>query len=73
MPDDGKHRELIDGDLFVNPSPTTWHQTVSRRIQFELMAALERTGIALVFDAPMDVIFDETNVVQPGGQDVQKC
>jgi Uma2 family endonuclease len=65
MPDDGKRRELIDGDIFVNPSPTTAHQTVSRLLQFELMAALERTGLALVFDAPMDVIFDETNVVQP--------
>jgi Uma2 family endonuclease len=64
MPDDGKNRELIDGDLFENPSPTTSHQTVSRLLQFELMNALERTNIAKVFDAPMDVIFDETNVVQ---------
>lgn len=65
MPDDGKHRELIDGDLFVTPSPNTSHQTVSRLLQFELMSALERPNIAKVFDAPMDVIFDETNVVQP--------
>jgi Uma2 family endonuclease len=64
-PDDGKRRELIDGDIFVNPSPTTVHQTVSRLLQFELMVALERTGLALVFNAPMDVIFDDTNVVQP--------
>lgn len=65
MPDDGKRRELIDGDLLGTPSPTTWHQTVSRLLQFELMNALERTGLAKVFDAPMDVMFDETNVVQP--------
>ncbi len=65
MPDDDKRRELIDGDLFVTPSPGTGHQTVSRRLQFQLMTALERTGLAQVFDAPTDVIFDETNVVVP--------
>ena len=65
MPEDGKQRELIDGDLFVIPSPTTSHQTVSRLLKFELMGALERTNIAKVFNAPMDVIFDQTNVVQP--------
>jgi len=65
MPDDGKRRELIDGDIFVTPSPTTVHQTVSRLLQFELMTALERPGLALVFNAPMDVIFNDTNVVQP--------
>jgi Uma2 family endonuclease len=65
MPDDDKRRELIDGDLFVTPSPTTGHQTVSRLLQIELMLALERTGLAKVFNAPTDVIFDETNAVVP--------
>lgn len=65
MPDDGKRRELIDGAIFVNPCPNTVHQTVSRLLQFELMTALERQGLALVFNAPIDVIFDEANVVQP--------
>ena len=65
MPEDDKRRELIYGDLFVTPSPTTGHQTVSRRLQFELMKALEATGIASVFDAPTDVVLDETNVVVP--------
>lgn len=65
IPDDDKRRELIDGDLFVTPSPTTGHQTVSRLLLFELMTALERTGLAKVFSAPTDVIFDDTNVVVP--------
>jgi Uma2 family endonuclease len=65
IPDDDKRHELIDGDLFVTPSPSTWHQTVSRLLLFELMTALERTGLAQVFNAPTDVIFDENNVVVP--------
>lgn len=65
IPDDDKRRELIEGDLFVTPSPTTVHQTISSRLVFELICALERTGLARVFYAPTDVILDETNVVVP--------
>jgi Uma2 family endonuclease len=65
MPEDGKRHELIDGDLFVTPAPATYHQTVSRRLQHELMTQLEDNGLASIFDAPVDVLFDETNVVEP--------
>ncbi len=41
------------------------HQTVSRRLQYALMTQLEVPGIAMIFDAPFDVIMAETTVVQP--------
>lgn len=44
LPEDGPRYELIEGDLLVSPAPTSRHQTVSRRLQFELMKALEETG-----------------------------
>jgi Uma2 family endonuclease len=65
MPDDGVRRELIDGDVFVTPAPVPWHQTVSRRLQLALMNALEETGLAEVYNAPVDIIFNPTNVVEP--------
>jgi Uma2 family endonuclease len=65
LPNDGRRRELIDGDLEVNPAPTTRHQTISRRLQFELMRQLEEPGLAQIFDAPVDVILSSTDVVQP--------
>jgi len=65
MPDDGKRYELIEGELFVCPAPTTRHQTVSRRLQFALMEALEKPGLAQIFDAPTDLVLSRTNVVQP--------
>ena len=65
LPDDGKRYEIIDGGLAVTPSPATRHQTASRRIQHKLMSALEDTGRGFVFDAPMDLILDKENVVQP--------
>ncbi|MBI5498261.1 MAG: hypothetical protein HY904_24885 [Deltaproteobacteria bacterium] len=33
FPDDGKRREIIAGDLYVNPSPVVKHQRVSYRME----------------------------------------
>lgn len=65
LPEDGRRYEILDGDLLVSPSPSTRHQTVSRRLQFALMQSLESTGLAQVFNAPMDLILEPTSVVQP--------
>lgn len=65
LPEDGRRWELVDGDLLVSPSPTPRHQTVSRRLQFALMDQLEQPGLAQVFNAPMDVVLSDTDVVQP--------
>src|SRR5438874_13805058 len=65
LPEDGKRYELMEGDLFVSPAPSPRHQTVSRRLQFALMQALETPGLAQIFDAPVDLILEPTSVVQP--------
>ena len=66
LPEDGNKRwELIDGDFFVSPAPSSRHQTVSRKLQQALMTQLEDPGIAQVFDAPVDVILTDTDVVEP--------
>ncbi len=65
LPNDGKRYQILDGVLDVTPAPNPRHQRVSRRLQWHLMEALERTGRGEVFDAPTDVILDRHNVVQP--------
>jgi Uma2 family endonuclease len=65
LPNDGRRYEIIDGDLFATPAPSTMHQTVSRRLLYALMSQLELPGIAYIFDAPYDVILAETTVVEP--------
>lgn len=65
LPADGRRYEILEGDLYVNPAPTTTHQTISKRLQFELMVQLERTGKGIVFDAPVDVIFSDKTVAEP--------
>jgi Uma2 family endonuclease len=65
LPEDGNRYEVIDGDLHVTPAPTTTHQSVSKRILFELMLQIEQRGHGVVFDAPTDVILSPTQTVQP--------
>jgi Uma2 family endonuclease len=65
LPDDGRRYEILEGELHVNPAPTTIHQTISKRLQLELMLQLERTGKGVLFNAPVDVIFSDATVAQP--------
>jgi len=65
LPDDRNRYEVIDGDLYVTPSPTTAHQKASKRIQMLLMTQIEERGLGVVFAAPLDVILSDTRVVQP--------
>lgn len=65
FPDDGKRHEIIGGDHYMNPAPSTYHQYVSRRLQFQLYAQIELKDLGSVIDAPVDVQLSESDVVQP--------
>ena len=63
-PDD-KRYELIEGELYMTPSPITNHQRISRKIEFLLEKFVTENELGEIFDAPYDVYFDDENVVQP--------
>ncbi len=65
FPNDGRRHEIIDGDHYVTPAPSTTHQTVSKRLQYQLYTQIELTGLGLVFDAPCDVQLTDYDIVQP--------
>ncbi len=65
MPNDGKRREIIDGELYVTPSPNLRHQRISRRIEYAILKYLETHPVGEVFVAPLDVIFGERDVTEP--------
>ena len=65
FPDDGRTHELIDGRHYVSPSPSAYHQRISRRMQVQLYQQLEVSGRGEVFDAPFDVQLSPSDVVQP--------
>ncbi|MGO8786829.1 MAG: Uma2 family endonuclease [Terriglobia bacterium] len=65
MPEDGKRYEIIDGELFVTPSPRILHQIVVSRLSSELLTFVRRAGLGRVLVAPVDVVFSEFDVVEP--------
>ena len=65
FPDDGRRHEILDGEHFVNPAPETYHQTLSRRIQFQLYQQIELPGHGQVYNAPTDVQLSEHDICQP--------
>jgi Uma2 family endonuclease len=65
FPNDGRRHEVIDGAHYVNPAPNISHQTVSKRLQYQLYTQIELRGLGLLFDAPVDVQLSAHDIVQP--------
>ncbi|HEV8398040.1 MAG TPA: Uma2 family endonuclease [Vicinamibacterales bacterium] len=65
MPDDGLRRELIDGELYVTPSPGIKHQTIVLNLGSALLRHVRKQGLGRVFVAPLDVLFSQVDVVEP--------
>ncbi|MEM6780108.1 MAG: Uma2 family endonuclease [Planctomycetota bacterium] len=64
-PDDVRRHEIIDGEHYVNPAPSTYHQDVSRLIQYQLMTQIELPGHGRVMNAPVDLEITPHDIVQP--------
>jgi len=41
LPEDGLRHEIIAGEQYVNASPNTQHQHVSKRLQYQLYTKIE--------------------------------
>ena len=64
LPDDVR-AELISGELYVTPSPTSRHQTVVQRLHLALAPPVESGELGTVFLAPLDVHLPTGDIVQP--------
>ncbi len=64
MPDDGKRREIIDGELVVTAAPATRHQQVVMTLAGELYQYAKAHG-GRAFPAPTDVFLSDVDVVEP--------
>ncbi len=60
-----KRYELLEGDLVMVPSPTTYHQQVSQNIERALDSFVQKNSLGRMFHAPCDVVLSENTVVQP--------
>jgi len=75
MPDDGQRYEVIDGELFVTPSPSADHQH-ALSLLFRLIADyVDRERIGHAFFSPSDITFSprraQVSFTQPTGKECE--
>lgn len=64
LPEDRRY-EILDGDLFMTPAPTPYHQVVSRNLGVLLLQHARLQGLGEVLFAPCDVVLSKIDVLQP--------
>src|SRR5213596_1301195 len=65
MSDDGRHYEILDGELIVNAAPNLRHQAIVGRLYNIISDYLEVHPLGVVFVSPVDVVFTDRWVVEP--------
>jgi Uma2 family endonuclease len=66
FPDDGKRREIIDGELYVTPSPNLRHQVLVGRLHVAIANYLAaRPAPGRIYLSPLDVVLSPHDVVEP--------
>jgi Uma2 family endonuclease len=65
LPDDGKRYEIVDGVLYMAPSPGRWHQKAAGKLYRYLSHYIEDEKLGEVYLAPFDVVLAYNQTVQP--------
>ncbi len=65
LPQDRGRYEVLDGELYMTPSPVYLHQWIIICLGSMLHEYVSARSLGVVLVAPMDVILSETNIVQP--------
>ena len=63
--DDEKRYEIIGGHLLIAPAPTLWHQNWLMDLAVLLRQHIRKNQLGRLFIAPVDVVLDDENTVQP--------
>jgi Uma2 family endonuclease len=71
--EDEQRYEVIAGELLVVPAPGTFHQSIAGEFFIRLTAFVREHDAGQVFISPVDVVLNETNVVQPDVVFIQKA
>jgi len=65
IPPDRNRYEIVDGELFVSPSPITLHQRIVTNLAAQLWQHVRKHRLGEVFVAPLDVVFTFSTVLEP--------
>ncbi|MCC7368910.1 MAG: Uma2 family endonuclease [Chloroflexi bacterium] len=64
-PDNGKIYEVIDGELYVSPSPAWRHQLQLNRLNKRVINWVDDHHLGYVVPAPTGVVLDDENGLEP--------
>jgi Uma2 family endonuclease len=65
LPQDRNRYEILEGELYMTPSPTPLHQYALIQLAWILMSHVNPGKLGQIFVAPLDVLLSEFNVLQP--------
>jgi Uma2 family endonuclease len=65
LPDDGQRHEIIDGEHYVNPAPSSRHQETVMNLILILAVYVRKNRLGRVYVAPYDVVLSTVDVLQP--------
>ncbi len=65
LPEGPPHFQLIDGDLYMSPSPRRYHQRISMDLSLLLGTYIEEAGVGELYAAPSDVQLADDTVLEP--------
>ncbi len=64
LPEDRRY-EIIDGELFMTPSPTTYHQRIILNLTRLVDDHVRTQKLGEVLFAPCDVVLSQVDIIQP--------
>jgi len=65
LPEGPPYFQLLDGDLYMSPSPRRYHQKLILRLAVRLQTYLDRHPLGEIYVSPSDVVFTEDTVLNP--------
>lgn len=65
MPEDGRRYEVLDGDMYMSPAPIPVHQRLALNLSIDLDGHVRSEDLGVIYIAPIDVLLDKHNIVQP--------
>ncbi len=63
--EDDQHYEIINGNLLLLLTPDTWHQDWLSDLNSLVKSFVKKNKLGRLFFAPVDVVLDAENTVQP--------
>lgn len=65
LPDDGNRYEVLDGELFVTPAPSYWHQAILARLYDVIRPYVDQHSLGWTRWSPADIEFSPKRRLQP--------